>query len=302
MDDRDRKSREERLNDLKSKIMNSEYGTDNHGGDDENMDKVTLLDQLSISMLNPRNYKQLLKLKTGRVVLFIVVVSFLFAFLEFGIAAISWVSSVGGFDNLATNIIPAFTWQDGKLDMERETQIEVGDSVIYFNTEKLSVPLTDMESDGVYITVGSNIITIGMVADGQAYTYMEMPLSYMMISEGFDNNQLAKLSTAFYVYLVFVFIFVMIGKAAKQLLLALIFSIMANALAKNINSGLTFGKVYTICIYGVTLPMLLMSVNVALGYMISSLVVWCVSLMIGVAFINRALMSYKFTSAPPWSD
>ena len=39
--------------------------------------KVTLLDQLSIAVSSPKNYKQLVKLKTGRLVWFVVIISFL---------------------------------------------------------------------------------------------------------------------------------------------------------------------------------------------------------------------------------
>ena len=54
--------------------------------------KVTLLDQLSIAVSSPKNYKQLVKLKTGRLVWFVVIISFLLAFIEFGIDAIFWLA------------------------------------------------------------------------------------------------------------------------------------------------------------------------------------------------------------------
>ena len=88
--------------------------------------KVTLLDQLSIAVSSPKNYKQLVKLKTGRLVWFVVIISFLLAFIEFGIDAIFWVGKVGGLRNLITNKIPAFTYHDNKLDMEHDMQLEIG--------------------------------------------------------------------------------------------------------------------------------------------------------------------------------
>ena len=141
--------------------------------------KVTLLDQLSIAVSSPKNYKQLVKLKTGRLVWFVVIISFLLAFIEFGIDAIFWVGKVGGLRNLITNKIPAFTYHDNKLDMEHDMQLEIGNATLYINTENASVNLDSMETDGVYIAIGSENIVMGMVSDGKGYDYMVTPLKYM---------------------------------------------------------------------------------------------------------------------------
>ncbi|MFR5029056.1 MAG: hypothetical protein ACLTDF_10070 [Coprococcus sp.] len=45
------------------------------------------------------------------------------------------------------------------------------------------------------------------------------------------------------------FIAVMVASAGRQLLLALIFSIAGNRLARILNTGLSYGKVFTICVY-----------------------------------------------------
>lgn len=62
----------------------------------EEFKKVTLLDQLSIAVSSPKNYRHLVFRKKGRLVLFVVVLSFLLAFIEFGIDTIFWINKVGG--------------------------------------------------------------------------------------------------------------------------------------------------------------------------------------------------------------
>lgn len=265
----------------------------------EEYKKVTLLDQLSIAVSSPKNYKQLTKLKTGRLVWFIVVLSFVLAFIEFGIDAIFWVNKVGGFRNLATNEIPAFTYSDGQLSMERDIQIGIGNGTLYINTEKPEVNLDDLDTDGVYVAIGSENITIGMVSGGSGYEYMKTPLKYMMLPQGFDNSKLAACAPVFYLYIVFMFLCVMIGCAGRQLLLALIFSIVGNAFARNLNTGLSYGKVYIICVYTQTLAMFIMSVNTALDYMISSFMVWLVTMFISMIFMNRAIMAHVSGDIPP---
>ncbi len=265
----------------------------------EEYKKVTLLDQFSIAVSSPKNYKNLTGLKTGRLVAFVILLSFLLAFIEFGIDAIFWVSKVGGFRNLAENEIPAFTYSDGRLSIESDIQIAVGSGNLYINTESADVSLDDMETDGSYIAVGSENITVGIVSGGQGYEYMKMPIRYLMLPQGFDNAKLAACAPLFYVYIIIMFLCVMIGLAGRQLLLALIFSILGNTSAKNLNTGLSYGKVYVICVYAQTLAMFIMSVNSAAGYMVSSFFVWFVTMFISIIFMNRAIMAHVSGDIPP---
>ena len=92
---------------------------------------------------------------------------------------------------------------------------------------------------------------------------------------------------------------VMAASAGRQLLLALIFSIAGNGLARNLNTGLSYGKVFTICVYAQTLSVFIMSVNTALGYLLSSFVVWIIALVVSMIFMNKAIGSYVSGDIPP---
>ena len=133
--------------------------------------------------------------------------------------------------------------------MEHDMQLEIGNATLYINTENASVNLDSMETDGVYIAIGSENIVMGMVSDGKGYDYMETPLKYMFLPDGFNNSKLAVLTPVFYMYMVIMFIAMMVASAGRQLLLALIFSIAGNRLARILNTGLSYGKVFTICVY-----------------------------------------------------
>lgn len=267
--------------------------------DEDDYKKVTLIDQISIAVTSPRNYKHLVKLKGGRLVLFLVVVSFLFAFMEFGIDAIFWTADVGGFKNLATNVIPEFVYEDGRLSMAEDYQIDVGGSTIYINTDSSSVDMSTLESDGTYIAIGSEKMVMGMVSGGQSYTYMTTPLKYLIPINGFDNDDLAGLAPLFYVYIVVIFVCIMVGKASRQLMIALLFSIVGNAFAKTIHTGLSYGKVLVICVYAQTVAMFVMSLNTALDNIVPELLVWLVTMIISMRYMNNALMSYANGDFPP---
>ena len=90
-----------------------------------------------------------------------------------------------------------------------------------------------------------------------------------------------------------------VASAGRQLLLALIFSIAGNRLARILNTGLSYGKVFTICVYAQTLAVFIMSVNTALGYLLSSFVVWIIALVVSMVFMNKAIGSYVSGDIPP---
>lgn len=72
-----------------------------------------------------------------------------------------------------------------------------------------------METDGVYIVIGSENIVMGMVSDGKGYEYMVTPLKYMFLPDGFNNSKLAALTPVFYMYMVIMFISVMAASAGQ---------------------------------------------------------------------------------------
>lgn len=260
---------------------------DNNDNEDD-YEKVTLLDQISIAVSSPKNYKHLMKLKTSRLVLFMAVVSFLFVFMEFGIEVIFWTANVGGFRSFATETLPEFSYEDGKLSMDGDCEIDVGNATVYINTESSKVDWSELTSDGTYITIGSEYMVMGMLSGGQAYTYMSTPIRYMMVN-GFDNSRLASLAPLYYMYMAFVYLLEMLMKVGEQLVLALIFSIVGNGFAKNLSMNMSYGKVYTVCIYAQTLSMFIMSLNNALDYLLPSTLVWIAAMFISMIFMNRAI-------------
>lgn len=100
----------------------------------------------------------------------------------------------------------------------------------------------------MYIAIGSENIVMGMVSDGKGYDYMETPLKYMFLPDGFNNSKLAVLTPVFYMYMVIMFIAVMVASAGRQLLLALIFSIAGNRLANSQHGTVLRQGIYDMCL------------------------------------------------------
>ncbi|MBP3327165.1 MAG: DUF1189 domain-containing protein [Coprococcus sp.] len=265
---------------------------------EEDYKKVTMADQIAIAVSSPKNYKQLTGLKTGKLVAFMFVITFLLVFIEFGISAITFIAKTGGFKNLALNKIPAFTYDGAKLEMDGNLELSIGEMIIYIDTEKEKLSLDDIEEDGAYIAMGRENIIMGIISGGQNYEYMNYALS-LLFPVSFDNSKLAELAPSFYIYLVIVYIANMIGKAIKILLYALIFSIVGRAVAGNFQTGLSYGQVYKVCIYGLTLSMLLAAVNFAAGYFVPEALLMMINVFLSFMFINRGILSHIDMTKPP---
>ncbi len=257
--------------------------------------KVNMIDQIAISVSSPKNYKHLTKLKVSKTVAFMILISFILVFMELGISFITFLVHVGGLDNLINNKMTPFVYENGELSAENEMALDIGDMIIYINTDYDEISLEDLDIDGVYIAFGGKNMVMGVVSGTYVYEYMTMELSEFaemgMLTEGFDNEELAATIPAFYTSMVLVYIFSMIGKIIETLIYALIFSIIARMLAKNLNTGLSYGNVLRVCIYGQTLCQLLTSANNCAG-LISGSIMYIIYFIVSYVFISRGITSH----------
>lgn len=265
---------------------------------DEEYSKVMMVDQLAIAVSSPKNYKHLTKLKASKTVGFMILIAFILTFIEFGIGVITFIMHVGGLNNLITNKVPQFVIEDGKLTAESEMSLDIGNATIYMNTDYDRITLDDIKTNGVYIAFGKENVVMGMINGGQTYEYSTMDLDKLFY-DGFNNDQLASAVPAFYVAFVIMYIVMMFGSVIKMIFLALVFSIVARTLAKGLHTGLSYGNVFRVCLYGLTLPMLLTSVNTCLDFLIPSSIMFVITLILAFSMINRGIASHVGTTAPP---
>lgn len=266
---------------------------------DDEYSKVNMVDQLSIAVSSPKNYKHLTKLKTSKTVWFVVLLTFILVFIEYGISLIAFLMHVGGLDNLINNKITEFVYENGKLTAENEMALDINNATVYINTDYDEISMSDIDIDGVYVAFGAKNMVMGIVSGTQTYEYAEMDLADIL-PDGFDNDMLSSMIPFFYVSFIFVYLFSMVGDAVKIIIYALIFSIIGRVIANNANSGLSYGNILRVCIYGQTLSMLLTAINTCLGYFISSSLMFIIGIIISFVYINRAIGGHaRNIDAPP---
>ena len=268
--------------------MNDNY-TNNEDEQYEDDGTITFSEQIVYAMFKPSKYKDMVNLKTSRFVVFTIVLSLVLGIVSFAVPTSSVIAGFGGFTKLFQKNVGTFTFSDGVLNAEKKFEMTVGLYHIMIDTEQETVSTDDMTKEGMYIAFGSKTLRMTMVANGQVMDYDVSPLSNILI-EGFNTEQLVQMIPFIYTYIVTAFFVIACSFFLKYGLYALILGIYINAINKNNNLGLTFGKVFMLCFYGQTLGIILSNFNAALG-LLPELIVNIISIFISFNMITTAVVS-----------
>lgn len=225
---------------------------------------MTFSEQIVYAMFKPSKYKELIKLKKSRFVLFAMVISLVLGIINFIIPTGALIARVGGFEELFGRKIGSIKYENGTLRDESKYELNFNGMHFLINTENEKVADSLKTKDGIYITFGSKYVQMSMVYDDQVINYQTFAYEGML-REGFDNDALIEFIPTIYVYLVLMFIFECIGFFLRYAIYALILCIMVNSINRRLELNLKFGEVFRLCFYGETVGILATNFNAAIG-------------------------------------
>jgi hypothetical protein len=255
-------------------------------------EKISMVDQIGIAFGSPGSYNKLTGIKTGKTVVYVILLTLLLAFIKSGISSIVFVSHIGGFKHLIMDTIPAFTIEDGELNMEDKMELEIGNAIIYVDTSIDEISMNDVPaSDKMYVAFGKKNSVVGIAYASYTYEYMNYQIGDL-ISGSLDNQSFCAVIPSFYMCIILMFIFSMIGVAVTLMFLALVFSVFGRGLANNLRTGLSYGNVLRICIYGLSVPMMLMAVNQVMDNLIPSPLMFIIVIGVALFYVGRGVASH----------
>ena len=236
--------------------------------------KIGFLWQYVIACIHPSQYKELIKKKKGAFVGYVAVLVMFLVLIENVIPFAAWTASVGGLENLVLNRIPKFTLEKGYFQSESPIDFTIGGVVhIKADSSVEEFKESDFKSDYVQeLLVGKKNILIKMPSGNQQIVLSQFK------NWKLNNKGLAEMLPAFYMFLVFYLVVLLITKAVQYLLVALAFA-------------LSMAESFYIAVYARTLAAVIGSANIALGYMIDSFVLMIVTVFITMGFIMRGEIS-----------
>ena len=99
-------------------------------------EKISWFEQFKIACLKPSQYKRLLNLAKGKVILFLAAITLITTILGYGMDVAGFTVSVGGWKNFILNRLPAFELKDGTLSVDQEMDFEIGGVHFVADTSK----------------------------------------------------------------------------------------------------------------------------------------------------------------------
>ena len=218
--------------------------------------KIGFLWQYVIACIHPSQYKELIKKKKGAFVGYVAVLVMFLVLIENVIPFAAWTASVGGLENLVLNRIPKFTLEKG-----------------YFQSES-----------PIDFTIGG---VVHIKADSSVEEFKESDFKSDYVQE-----LLVEMLPAFYMFLVFYLVVLLITKAVQYLLVALAFALICRGSVRTTEGKIvSMAESFYIAVYARTLAAVIGSANIALGYMIDSFVLMIVTVFITMGFIMRGEIS-----------
>lgn len=140
----------------------------------------------------------------------------------------AWTASVGGLENLVLNRIPKFTLEKGYFQSESPIDFTIGGVVhIKADSSVKEFKESDFKSDYVQeLLVGKKNILIKMPGGNQQIVLSQFK------NWKLNNKGLAEMLPAFYMFLVFYLVVLLITKAVQYLLVALAFALICREVSE----------------------------------------------------------------------
>lgn len=252
---------------------------------------MTFSEQIWYGLFKPSKYKELIELKKGRSVLFVVVIMLVLGLVTFAVPTAAVITGFGGMNKLFTETMAPITYDGEKLTIEEPFELVANGVIFKIDTSSYTVTDKQLKVDGVYVALGSKNMRVVTVIGGTIWMDEITPLKEVL-GEGFNNESLVSLIPAIYVSLFISYIMMGVTFFLKYGLYALILTIVFNSMNKQLELGLSYGQVYMVCFYGMSLGMLITNFNAAMG-LISTTLVSMVTVFVSVHFMTTAMVSMR---------
>lgn len=258
-------------------------------------ERMSMADRFITAMFTPREYGKLLRLRSGSVIGFLVLVSFLISFIQYAIPTLGAVAGMGGIRNIVENQIPQFSLKNGEfiLDEKIEKQDNSVGVYVLVDTSKKKFTKEDIPANVVeaILVSKSNILLYNEVTGVGKLVQEEKFSDYKNLT--ISNTTLADASAMFYIMMVVVYVFVYLFVLVKYLFTAVFYAVVMYLLSKTMMLDLTFGKVYKIALFAQAFGSIVMAVTYCIGSAILVLTGSAFNMLVTVILMNKAIMTMK---------
>lgn len=260
----------------------------------ENNEKMGMADRFLTAMFLPKEYKKLLKIKTGQIVSYLAVLLLLISVIQYAIPAFGALAGMGGLKHIILNEIPEFSLKDGQFYLEEKLEQDDGEMGVYMlvDTEvdeftKEDVPEGAMQAILVSKTnmlVYNNISGLGGIVQEDTFeNYKELTIT---------NRTIADMSWIFYIIIAIGFVFAYLMLLVKYLMSALFYAVMLYLLCKGM-LNYEFKKMYKIALFAQSIGAIVVAVSYCIDSNMFMMAASIFSALVTVILMNAAIFSME---------
>lgn len=230
-------------------------------------EKITMADRFMIAMFSPKEYDKLLKEKTSKLVLFLILLIFLLTVVQYVIPGSAMLAGMGGIKGIAMREIPNFSLENGEFTVDRriEKDDEVSGIYVLIDTDVERFQEEDVPGDVLEAVLVSktNILVFNEYSlySGKS---QEMIFSDMKDSK-LNNEMLADMAPVLYCFIVIFIIMLYFAEFCKYLLTGLFFAVFMTLYANVLMHPTEFGKAYKVSMYAQAIGTLVYAVTCGFG-------------------------------------
>ena len=254
-------------------------------------EKVSVIEQLRISIMRPMQLIGLAGLSVGRFVRYCLFMGLLIEFMLYVIPVAATIIHFGGFRNLFLNKIPDFTVSNGVLKADEPFKINLGTYEIVVDTKESAVPKDSLGSTPLTFAIGSARLQAIVTENGLQQVLLDQRIADYF-ADGFNRETLVSAIPGFYIALILTGVLMVTATLLKYLVASLIYILLAWPIARNTGLDLKRGNVFRLCFYAQTIGMLLVNVNKATGGYIPGAIVSAVGIFITLRMIFKTFAPY----------
>lgn len=211
------------------------------------MNKSSFFEQFYVAVAKRREYKRLTELTKGQHAKYVIGITFLLLLISYAVPAISFVMGIGGFSDFFMNKLPAFSIENGEMQIASDLDFNLNEIHFVVNDDVEKYVAADVTAEkGLFMLVSKkNIVT----------NIFGLPMEFVydaLVNQKIDNALIASLAPSFYAGMVMAGVVNWIVLAVGYLLMALIFALFGLPTNKLCGAELSFGKIFVIALYGIT--------------------------------------------------
>lgn len=240
-------------------------------------EKISWFEQFKIACLKPSQYKRLLDLAKGRVVLFLAVITLITTILGYGMNIAGFSVSVGGWKNFILNRLPAFELKDGTLSVDSKMDFTISGIHFIADTSKDKV---DIETLSNKYTTEMAFAKDEMVVKSTAVANMLNKISFKNYKNvEFNNQAMTAMIPMIHIFIAVMFFSKWIANIISYLTIAVFISMLAyfnqkTRLDRKNKEDVSFGKIFKLSIYARVIFQLIETIGVTAGVSFFSGMVW----------------------------